>query len=207
MNKFVAIIQGGGANFASITAALTRLGYESVITDDAKIINKANWVILPGVGAAQFAMQAIIAKNLSEVIKNLQQPVLGICLGQQLLCAYSEEGNGQIVPCLNIINAPVKQITNARIIPQMGWNNLSNITTNNPFLQGITSEDDFYFVHSYAVEIMPEYTQATCHYGIDFAAIIQYKNFFATQFHPEKSGKAGEKILQNFLNKSEDICK
>ncbi len=196
-NKSLVIVDGGGANFTSIQAALSRLGVLAEITSDAKVIQGADYVILPGVGAAGYAMKLLREKNLTKVIKNLSQPVLGICLGEQLLCSSSEENNTQ---GMDIIPLRVNKLTNIRVIPHMGWNTLENIDKNDPLLKGISSDDNFYFVHSFAAEIKQPYTLCVCNYGVQFSAVIKKNNFYGVQFHPEKSGKAGERILQNFLN-------
>lgn len=200
MAQDVVIIDSGGANFASVEASLARLDVKTRVSSNPTIIQSADKVILPGVGAAGHAMEMIHAQGLLDVIRSLKQPVLGICLGQQMLCTSSEEGH---VDCLGIIPSKVKKLHNAPIVPHMGWDNLVTIKQDEPLLEGITTDDDFYFVHSYFVEINKEYTLATCHYGVDFAAIIRNNNFYGVQFHPEKSGVAGAKILRNFLSITE----
>lgn len=191
----MAIIDGGGANFTSVQIALTRLGADSVVTSDPECISKARHVILPGVGTAAYAMQKLKDKKLVDLIRNLSQPVLGICLGQQLLCDYSEEDNTE---CLKIIPLQVKKLKNIRIIPHMGWNNLDAIK-DDVLLRDIKESDDFYFVHSFAPEPLAPYTLGICNYGIAFAAVIKKTNFYGVQFHPEKSGVVGMFILNNFL--------
>lgn len=191
-----AIIKGGGANFTSIQAALSRLGVSFEVTNDIKRIQSADCVILPGVGAAGYAMKLLKNGGLIEVIRDLQQPLLGLCLGQQLLCDSSEEDN---VQCLQIIPIKVVKIQHTRIIPHMGWNNLTYIKKDEPLLHGITINDDFYFVHSFAPEVKSQYAVGICVYGVQFAAIIRKDNFYGVQFHPEKSGLAGEKLLANFF--------
>lgn len=197
MKKYIAIIDSGGANLASVQAAFMRLNINTRVTSDQKEILDADYVVLPGVGAAGYAMQRLHCQGLVELIRRLQQPTLGICLGQQLLCASSEEDQAA---CLNIIPARVIKLHNARIIPHMGWNNLTNIDRNDPLLAGISDADNFYFVHGFAPEVRAPYTVAVCDYGIAFSAVVKKNNFYGVQFHPEKSGLAGAKLLKNFLS-------
>lgn len=195
--KFIAIIDNSGANLASVEAAFARLDMHTLVTNDQQKILEADYVVLPGVGAAGYAMQKLNDQKLSNLIRQLQQPTLAICLGQQLLCASSDEDQAQ---CLNIIPTKVVKLHNIRIIPHMGWNNLSHIQQDDPLLKGVTEQDNFYFVHGFAPEIKQPYTLASCHYGIPFAAVIKKDNFYGVQFHPEKSGTAGVKLLKNFLS-------
>ncbi len=197
MSPGVAIIDAGGANFTSIQAALYRLQVQSIITSDPTIIINASKVVLPGVGAATHAMGLVRSKGLYDVIRSLKQPVLGICLGQQMLCTSSEEGE---VGCLGIIPNRVKKIQDVKIIPHMGWNNLSYIEAGEPLLEGITAQDNFYFVHSFAPEVDSNHTLAICQYGAKFAAVVKKDNFYGVQFHPEKSGAAGARLLRNFIS-------
>ena len=164
-----------------------------MITDDAAILQKADKVIFPGVGEASSAMNYLKEKGLDIVIKMLTQPVLGICLGQQLMCNYSEENN---TTCMGIFNASVKLFPATDIVPHMGWNNLSQ--TKGKLFTGINNNDNFYFVHSYYAETTDD-TTAVCNYILPFSAAMQKDNFYATQFHPEKSADVGETILKNFL--------
>jgi glutamine amidotransferase len=189
----IAIIKYNAGNITSVKNAIERLDYECIITDDKKLIEKADKVIFPGVGEASSAMKYLKEKNLDRLIISLKQPFLGICLGQQLMSEFSEEGN---VKCLGIFNVKVKKFPPNDIVPHMGWNNLRSL--NSPIFNGINENDDVYFVHSYYCEIS-EYTTAICDYIIPFSAAMQKDNFYATQFHPEKSGIVGEKILKNFL--------
>lgn len=189
----VAIIKYNAGNIASVMNALNRLGYESELTDDAEILTKAEKVIFPGVGEASSAMNYLKERGLDETIRNLKQPFLGICLGQQLMCAFSEEGN---VNCLGIFKTIVKKFPPVDLVPQMGWNSLTQLS--GPLFNDINESDDVYFVHSYYAEIC-ENTVAACNYILPFSAALQKDNFYATQFHPEKSGKVGEQILMNFL--------
>lgn len=189
----IAIIKYNAGNITSVKNAVERLGFECVITDNPDEIRRADKVILPGVGEASSTMKYLNEKNLSQVIKSLLQPTLGICLGLQLLCKHSEEGN---TDCLGIFNANVKRFPPLDIIPHIGWNNLSNVKS--PLFSDFGEEDTVYFVHSYYAEICAQ-TIATCDYILPFSAAMQQDNFFATQFHPEKSGSVGERILLNFL--------
>jgi glutamine amidotransferase len=194
----IAIIESGGANFASICAALSRIGAETLVTSNPEKIKSASHVILPGVGAARYAMQLLREQGLVNMITALKQPVLGICLGQQLLCEYSEEDDTQ---CLGIMPMRVEKLKQARIIPHMGWNNM-DVKNNTGLLSGIRHQDDFYFVHSYAATVQSPYTLATCDYGQGFSAVIQKDNFYGIQCHPEKSGKVGMRLLENFVRLS-----
>ena len=191
----VAVIDSGGANLGSVVQALNRLGAESLLTRDAAEIQSATHVILPGVGAAAAAMQALAEAQLIEPLRRLTQPVLGICLGLQLLFERSEEGD---VDCLGLIPGQVKSLPkNPELrLPHMGWNQLE-WTSNDPLQQGMDGDEWFYFVHSYAAPV--DHAVATSEHGQGFAAIVRQKNFAACQFHPEKSAKAGSRLLQNFL--------
>ncbi len=189
----IAIVKYNAGNIASVQNALTRLGCESVVTDDVDALRNADKVIFPGVGEASSAMNYLKDRNLDEVIRSLKQPVLGICLGQQLMCAFSEEGN---VNCLGIFKTMVKKFPSTDLVPQMGWNSLTQLS--GPLFQGINESDNVYFVHSYYAELC-EQTAATCDYIVPFSAAMNKDNFYATQFHPEKSGAVGEQILLNFL--------
>lgn len=189
----IAIIKYNAGNITSMQNALERLGYSSIVTDEPKLIQQAEKVIFPGVGEASTAMQYLKEKGLDEVIKNLKQPVLGICLGQQLLCRFSEEGNTK---CLGIFDTSVKKFEPRLKVPHMGWNTLK--VQNSELYNGILSEENFYFVHSYYAEVSQE-TTAVCDYIVPFSASMQKDNFYATQFHPEKSSLAGEQLLLNFL--------
>jgi len=189
----IAIIKYNAGNISSVKNALTRLGYKSIITDNPKEILNAKKVILPGVGEASSAMKYLTEKELDKTILSVKQPLLGICLGLQLMCNATEEGN---TSCLSIFNAQVKKFPKKKIVPHMGWNNFS--TVKEKLFNGITTNDDVYYVHNYYAEISKE-TIASCNYIVPFSAAMQKNNFYATQFHPEKSGDVGEKILLNFL--------
>lgn len=195
----IAIIDSGGANIASILFALERLGVTAELTTKAKTIRAASHVILPGVGAAKAAMQRLHKYALVDVIKELKQPVLGICLGMQLFYEYSDEGD---VACLGFIRHRVREIKPGPdlVVPHMGWNKLQLVSDSGLF-QNIPSGSHAYFVHSYAAPLT-EHSIAVTEYGQPFAAAIQINNFYATQFHPERSGKVGQQVLANFLRLS-----
>lgn len=189
----IALIDYGAGNVQSVKYAIKRLGYEPILTKDHDVIRDADKVIFPGVGAAKSAMEQLIDSGLDKLIPSLKQPVLGICVGMQLMCNYSEEGD---VECLGIIDAEVKKFREGLKIPHMGWNNISDFKSK--IFDGLSEGQQFYFVHSFYV---PEnkYSVALTNYGIRFSAAIQKDNFYAVQFHTEKSGDAGEQILKQFL--------
>lgn len=189
----IAIIKYNAGNIKSVENAIRRLGYDCVVTDDEAKIIAADKVILPGVGEASSAMAHLKSYHLDTLIQSLKQPVLGICLGQQLMCNHSEEGD---TTCLGIFNTTVKLFPALDIVPHMGWNSLSDLK--GPLWNGINKEDTVYFVHSYYAELAEE-TVAICDYIIPFSAAMQKDNFYSTQFHPEKSASVGEQILKNFL--------
>ncbi len=194
----VAVIDAGGANLGSVRYALERLGVESIVTFDAEIIRQAPRVILPGVGAAAVAMNRLRELELIETIRSLEQPLLGICLGMQLLFQSSEEGD---VECLGLMQgrvAKIPQVPGIRI-PHMGWNGLEPLR-DSPLLEGVNAGEQCYFVHSYAAPITEDCIAATTH-GTRFAAIVQRGNVAGAQFHPERSGKTGAKLLENFVQK------
>ena len=192
----IAIIDSGGANIASVQFALERLGAKSVLTRDAAEIVAADRVLLPGVGAAPVAMSALNDAQLIETIRKLRQPVLGICLGMQLLFGRSFEGDTDL---LGILDGECRAFAPAegRSVPHMGWNRL-HPTTTHALLAGLDDISHVYFVHSYYVPVNNT-TIATCNYGQDFTAIAAKDNFLGCQFHPERSGQVGARILQNFL--------
>lgn len=189
----IAIIKYNAGNITSVEHAVKRLGLPCKVTDDIDEILCADKVIFPGVGEAKSAMNYLKHRELDDVIKSLLQPVLGICLGLQLMCRHSEEGN---TPCMGIFDATVKKFPARDIVPHMGWNNLEKVHT--PLFRDFAKEDTVYFVHSYYAELCPQ-TIAQCDYILPFSAAMQKDNFYATQFHPEKSGSVGERILENFL--------
>ena len=192
----VAIIDGGGANIASLQFALARLGVTGQLTVDPDIIMSASHVILPGVGAAVDSMDRLTTAGLVELIPNLRQPVLGICLGLQLLFAASEEDDAT---CLGVFPGKARwfESTPERAVPHMGWNQIQQ-TRSSDLLTRIADGSYFYFVHSYAVDVSDD-TLAVADYGIPFTAIAERANFSATQFHPERSGAHGAQLLKNFL--------
>ena len=193
----VVIIDYGAGNVFSVTTALQRLGVQAVLSSDVRLIVRADRVIFPGVGQAAAAMKQLKDKGLDRIIPQLEMPVLGICLGMQLMCRYSEEGG---VDCLNIFDVDVKRFVPQKHedkVPHMGWNTIGK--TNSKLFEGFTEEEFVYFVHSFYVPTC-DFTAATTDYIHPFSAALHKDNFYATQFHPEKSGKTGEKILTNFLN-------
>ena len=189
----IAIIDYGAGNVQSVLFALERLGYTGIVTDNKVIISASDKVIFPGVGEASSAMKLIREKGLDTLISNLKQPVLGICLGMQLLCKSSEEGNSKGI---GIFDIDIKRFTNQLKVPQMGWNTITNLKSE--LFNGIKEEEYMYLVHSFYAPLN-ENCIATTNYGINYATAIQKNNFYGVQFHPEKSGKAGELIVKNFL--------
>ena len=193
----VAVVKYNAGNIRSVDYALKRLGVEAVITADKEILQSADKVIFPGVGEAGTTMNHLKATGLDELIKNLRQPVFGICLGMQLMCRHSEEGE---VDCLKIFDVDVKRFVPEKHedkVPHMGWNTIGK--TNSKLFEGFTEEEFVYFVHSFYVPVC-DFTAAETDYIHPFSAALHKDNFYATQFHPEKSGKTGERILRNFLD-------
>ncbi len=192
----IAIVDYKMGNLRSVENALRRLGADFVVTADADVIRRADKVLLPGVGNAAEAMENLRAAGLVEVIRSLRQPVLGICVGMQVMCRHSEEGD---VDCLGIFDARVKRFVPAPEVkvPHMGWNRIGNLESK--LFRGMDGGSYVYFVHSYYPELCPD-TIATATHGVMFSAALKYENFYGTQFHPEKSGDVGECIIANFLN-------
>jgi len=192
----IAIIKYNAGNIQSVLYAMERLGVEAEVTDDAEKINAADKVLFPGVGEASSAMQSLIENNLDQVIKDLKQPVFGICVGMQLLCNHSEENDTK---CLGIVPVKVKKFKSTQQVikvPQIGWNNIYNLKSE--LFKDIEDKSFIYNVHSYYAEDS-EYTIATCNYGIEYAAAVKKDNFYGVQFHTEKSAVIGDKILKNFI--------
>ncbi|MEY4462033.1 MAG: Imidazole glycerol phosphate synthase subunit HisH1 [Bacteroidota bacterium] len=189
----IAIINYGAGNIQSILFAIERLGYTAVLTNNPDEIQQADKVIFPGVGEASYAMQKLIESGLDSLIPNLKQPVLGICLGMQLMCHHSEEGN---TVGLGIFDANVIRFSNNVKVPQMGWNQIYDLKS--LLFKGINENEYMYLVHSYYVPNCKE-AIATTNYDVEYASALQKNNFYGTQFHPEKSGDVGEQILANFL--------
>lgn len=201
----IVLIKYNAGNIQSVKFALNRIGIEPLLTDSIEEIESADKVIFPGVGEASSAMKYLKEKGLNKVIPNLKQPLLGICLGMQLMCKFSEEGN---TDCLRIFNSSVKRFcshsegvvrqgrTGVMKVPQIGWNNIYNLKSN--LFKGISENEFQYFVHGYYVE-NGENTIATTNYITEYSSALQKDNFYGVQFHPEKSSKAGEQILKNFI--------
>lgn len=210
----IVIVDTGCANLASVKFAVERLGYRATVTDNTEQIQAADKVILPGVGSAKYAMKNINAKGLVSTLQQLTQPVLGFCLGMQLMTASSTEGkesstkeketsvesnNADLVECLKLIPTKISSMEAQNLrLPHMGWNTLTSIN-DHPVFKDIKVGDYFYFVHSYAAPVN-QYTVATCSYGGEFSAAIAKGNFIGCQFHPERSSELGSKIINNFLN-------
>jgi glutamine amidotransferase len=191
----IAIVKYNAGNVESVKNALRRLGIEPIVTNDADTLQSADKIIFPGVGEASTAMKFLKERSLDEAIKSLSQPVLGICLGMQLLCEFSEE---QDTDCLGVLPYRVSKFQPAKLkVPQIGWNRIFNLKGR--LFKGIAENSFVYFVHGFYVENSRE-TTANCEYGTIYSAAMERGNFYAVQFHPEKSGKIGAQILENFLN-------
>ena len=192
----VVIIKYNAGNIKSVLFALERIGVNAIVTDDVEEIRSADKVIFPGVGEASSAMQYLIEKGLDKLICSLTQPVLGICLGMQLMCSHSEENDS---PCMGIFPETVRRFpeTIGFKIPQIGWNNITNLKSK--LFVGVPEDAHMYFVHSYYVECSKD-TISTTDYIHKYSSALQKNNFYAVQFHPEKSGEIGQRILENFIN-------
>lgn len=189
----IAIIKYNAGNIKSVQNALFRLGVESIVTDDEKAIRNADKIIFPGVGEAGSAMLYLQERGMDTLLKSLTQPFLGICLGLQLMCKHSEEGNTN---CLNIFEVEIRKFPPTEIVPHMGWNTIYDLQ--GEIFKNNAENEDVYFVHSYYADLC-ESTSATCNYILPFSAALHKDNFYATQFHPEKSADVGEKILKSFI--------
>ena len=193
----VVIIKYNAGNVCSVINALHRLGVSPTVTDNSELIRKADCVLFPGQGEASYTMRYLREKGLDEVICSLTQPVLGICIGMQLMCRHSEEGD---TDCLGIFDVGVKRfvpIEHQFKIPHMGWNSIGNLKS--PLFKGIDNGEFVYFIHSYYIPDNDN-SIAECNYIHSFCASLNKDNFYATQFHPEKSGSVGERIIENFLS-------
>lgn len=188
------IIKYNAGNIRSVTFALERIGVHALVTDDAAEISSADKVIFPGVGEASSAMNYLKERKLDAVVTSLKQPVLGICLGMQLMCRHSEEGN---TTCLGIFDQQVKKFENKLKVPQIGWNKINHLKS--ILFNGVKEDAYMYFVHSYYAELGTN-TIASTEYDISYSSALQKNNFYAVQFHPEKSSDAGQRILENFIN-------
>ncbi|GAA4796758.1 imidazole glycerol phosphate synthase subunit HisH [Olivibacter ginsenosidimutans] len=192
----IGIINYGAGNIFSLTAALDRLHVKYGMVNAGDHLDNYSHIIIPGVGHAEAAMEKLQATGLTEAIKNLKQPVLGICVGMQLLTSHSEEGNADLLGIMDLQTLHFTDRVKLKV-PHMGWNKVNPLRPNDLF-QEIAPETYFYFVHSYFIEYNPTFTLASTTYGIPYSSAIQYKNFYGVQFHPEKSGPAGEQLLRNF---------
>ncbi len=191
----IGIIRYNAGNTQSVIYALNRLGIEPVVSDNQEELKSCDKIILPGVGEASTAMNYLKEKGLDKLIPTFRQPVLGICLGLQLMCKHSEENNTK---CLEIFPMNVKRFPAKNKVPQMGWNSITHLKSN--LLKGLKEDDFVYFVHSYYAELNADYTIAQTDYILPYSSAIQKDNFYAVQFHAEKSSEVGAQILQNFIN-------
>tara|TARA_R110002074_G_scaffold115309_1_gene246068 strand:- start:5581 stop:6162 length:582 start_codon:yes stop_codon:yes gene_type:complete len=190
----IVIINYGAGNIQSIKFAIRRLGYDAVLSSNVEEIQSADMVIFPGVGEASSAMKKLRDSGLDKIIPNLKQPVLGICLGMQLMCHSSEEGT---TTGLGIFDVDVVKFDTSVKVPQIGWNQINKLKSD--LFEGVSENEHIYLVHSFYAPLCEE-TIAECSYGLDYSAALRKDNFYGTQFHPEKSSDVGEKILENFLN-------
>ena len=199
MSQRIVIVNTGCANISSVRFALERLGVSVEVSAQENVITAADKVFLPGVGTASAAMQSILQKKLAPTLQELTQPVLGVCLGMQLMVSTSAESSAGEIDCLKLMPGAVKRMqANGQRLPHMGWNTVNSVAEN-PLFAGIDDGTYFYFVHSFAVPVY-EHTLASCEYGQPFSAAIGHNNFYGVQFHPERSGDAGAQLLTNFVN-------
>jgi len=189
----IAVVKYNAGNIRSLVNALDRIGVQSTLTDDPEELRSAEKVIFPGVGEASSAMRFLEEKGLDEVIKSMTQPFLGICLGMQLMCKYSEENS---TTCLGIFDETVRRFPSGEVVPHMGWNDF--VSHSGPLFEGISTVDNMYFVHSYFVELGKD-SIATTEYILPFSSGLHKNNFYGVQFHPEKSAEVGDQLLRNFL--------
>ncbi len=199
MSQRIVIVNTGCANISSVRFALERLGVSVEVSAQENVIKAADKVFLPGVGTASAAMQSILQKKLAPTLQELTQPVLGVCLGMQLMVSTSAESSAGEIDCLKLMPGAVKRMqANGQRLPHVGWNTVNSVAEN-PLFAGIDDGTYFYFVHSFAVPVY-EHTLASCEYGQPFSAAIGHNNFYGVQFHPERSGDAGAQLLTNFVN-------
>ncbi|WP_087025996.1 imidazole glycerol phosphate synthase subunit HisH [Thaumasiovibrio subtropicus] len=198
----VVIIDTGCANVSSVRFAIERLGYQVTVSKDPDVVLAADKLFLPGVGTASEAMKNLEERDLVELVKQVDKPLLGICLGMQLLCRVSQEHGAageETIPCLNLCDAPIEKMQAEGLpLPHMGWNTITP-KAGHPLFKDIPAGSYFYFVHSYAMPVTDDNTIAQCEYGTPFTAALQSGNYYGVQFHPERSSKAGAQLIKNFL--------